>query len=182
MQDELIPSLESLDEVSQVTVGGGQELPAEAEPQEVAEVEATEPEPTPQPTATAEPTPEPTADPAALPEALIAAFAQGGQEVSTVADITPELMRLLTSFGPIADQALLLMTPDNLRLLEPEVIALLPTSFVDSLDTELRAELDELAVEYDGAASLFAAELAEAEAQSEGEVCGAAYGSPAATA
>ena len=167
VQDELIPELEELDQVSQVTVGGGQELPEETEPVEVAAVEAAELEPTPEPTSVPEPTPAPTADPAALPADLVAAFAQGGQDVSTVADITPDLMRQVTSFGPLADQLLALFTPDNLRLLDPEVIALLPTSYVATLDDDLHVELDELAADFGGAGAQFAAEMAAAEAEEE---------------
>ena len=170
VQEELIPELEQLEQVSQVTVGGGQELPDEieadeiaAQPEEVvAEEVAEEPEPTPVPT------PEPTADPAALPEEMIAAFAQGGQDVATVGDLTPDLIRLITDFGPLADQIFALLTPANLRLMAPESLALLPTSFRDTLAADLAAELDEIALEYGGVSGTYEAELAaaaEAEAQ-----------------
>jgi HAE1 family hydrophobic/amphiphilic exporter-1 len=47
--------------------------------------------------------------------------------------------------------------------MQPEVIALLPAEYLETLDPELRAELDELAAEYGGAGQLALEEAAEAE-------------------
>lgn len=109
---------------------------------------------------------EPTPDPARLPDLLIQGMAQAGLELEYAQDISPEMMRLLAGFGPQAIQALALLTPDNLRLLQPEVIALLPVEFLDTLDTDLRAELDTLAAEFGGAGALALAEAEEAAAAS----------------
>lgn len=109
---------------------------------------------------------EPTPDPARLPDLLIQGMAQAGLELEYAQDISPEMMRLLAGFGPQAIQALALLTPDNLRLLQPEVIALLPVEFLDTLDADLRAELDTLAAEFGGAGALALAEAAEAAASS----------------
>lgn len=109
---------------------------------------------------------EPTPDPARLPDLLIQGMAQAGLELEYAQDISPEMMRLLAGFGPQAIQALALLTPDNLRLLQPEVIALLPVEFLDTLDADLRAELDTLAAEFGGAGALALAEAAEAAAAS----------------
>lgn len=103
---------------------------------------------------------EPTADPGRLPDLLIQGMAQAGLEIETAQDITPEMMRLLAGFGPQAIQALALLTDDNLRLLQPEVIALLPLEFLETKDADLRAELDELAAEFGGAGALAVAEAA----------------------
>lgn len=110
----------------------------------------------------APPVTEEAVDPARLPDLLIQGMAQAGLELENAQDITPEIMRLLTGFGPQAVQVLNLLTPDNLRRLQPEVIALLPVQFVDTLAADLRAELDDLAAEFGGAGALAAAEAAEA--------------------
>lgn len=172
VESELEPELTEIDEVSQVTISGGQALPdetvAEAEAEEIA---AATPEPTATPTAepTATPTAAPTAtpDPARLPDTLIQGAAQAGLTIEYAQDITPEMMRQIVGFGPLANQFLAALTPDNLRLLQPEVIALLPGEFLETLDADLRGELDELAVEFGGAGELLLAEV-EAEATAEG--------------
>jgi multidrug efflux pump subunit AcrB len=102
--------------------------------------------------AAAEPTPTP--DPARLPAALIQGAQQFGVELEYAYDITPDFARLIGAAGPQATIFLQLLTPDNLRSLQPEVIALLPADFVDSLDADLRAELDELAADFGGAGQL----------------------------
>ncbi|MCA9973682.1 MAG: efflux RND transporter permease subunit, partial [Anaerolineales bacterium] len=71
-------------------------------------------------------------------------------------------VRQLGGFGEQGLQLLALLTPDNLRLLDPEVVALLPASFLETLDPELRVYLDGLAVDYGGAGALAAAEAAAA--------------------
>ncbi|UCG24312.1 MAG: efflux RND transporter permease subunit [Chloroflexota bacterium] len=109
-------------------------------------------------------TEEPTAtpDPARLPDLLIQGAQGFGIELEYAYDITPEFMRQVTAFGPQGLQILTMMTPDNLLAMQPEVIALLPAEFVDSLDADLRAELDELATEFGGAGQLALTEAQEA--------------------
>lgn len=156
IQDELRPDLEQLDQVSEVGVSGGQELPEE-EPETVAEApETVDPTPTSEPTATAEPTATP--DPARLPDIFIQGASAAGMSLEYAQDITPDLMRQLVSFGDIATQSLALLTPDNLRNLPAETIALLPAGFLDTLDPALRAELDGLAADFGGAGALLVAE------------------------
>jgi multidrug efflux pump subunit AcrB len=106
----------------------------------------------------------PVADPARLPETISEAAAAFGLEMIFAQDIPPDFIRALTDFGPQGRQLLALLTPDNLRLLQPEVIALLPLDFLDELDADLRAELDELAADYGGAGQLAVQEAAEREA------------------
>ncbi len=168
VESELVPELTAIEQVSQVTVSGGQALPeAESEVVEVEEevTEVAAATPTTEPTPTAEPTLEPTAtpDPARLPDTLIQGAAAAGLTIEFAQDITPEMMRQISSFGPLANQFLSALTPDNLRLLSPEAIALLPTEFLATLNADLVAELDELAADFGGAGQLF---LAEAETES----------------
>ncbi len=98
-----------------------------------------------------------------LPDILIQGAQAAGVEIKVAQDITPDFMRLLAGFGPQGLQALQLLTPDNLRLLQPEVIALLPMEFVETLDADLKTELDGLAAEFGGAGQLAAQEAANAD-------------------
>ncbi|RMG92714.1 MAG: efflux RND transporter permease subunit [Chloroflexi bacterium] len=110
----------------------------------------------------------PAADPARLPDLLVQGAKAAGLDIEFASDITPELVQLLSGFGPQGIQFLSMLTPDNLRALPPESIAWLPAEFLDTLDAELRAELDGLAAEFGGAGQLAlqaaAAEETEAEA------------------
>lgn len=101
-----------------------------------------------------------------LPDLLIQGASMAGLTIEFPQDITPEMMRLFAGLGEQGVQALALLTPDNLRLLQPEVIALLPAVYIDTLDAGLRAELDELAAAFGGAGALAQAEAAEAAAMS----------------
>ena len=91
---------------------------------------------------------------ARLPDELVEGAAAFGTELVYAQDITPEFMQQLLSFGPQGIQALQMLTADNLRALQPEVIAMLPAEFVESLDSELKAELDVLAADFGGAGQL----------------------------
>jgi HAE1 family hydrophobic/amphiphilic exporter-1 len=106
------------------------------------------------------------ADPARLPEALIRVAGEFGVDLEVAQDITPEFIRPIAAAGPQASQLFEMLTPDHLRLLQPEVIALLPADFLDTLDGDLRAELDELAAEFGGAGQLAIAEAEAAAAAS----------------
>ena len=111
----------------------------------------------------AEATPAATPDPAQLPAVITSAASNFEMTLETAGDLTPEIMRQLTSV-PQGAQMLQLLSDDNLRLLPPESIALLPPEFVATLDPELRAELDERAEAYGGAGVLAEQEAAEREA------------------
>lgn len=166
VETDMQPALADIEDVSEVTVAGGQELPGEEtaaatpETEEVAEVEPTA-TPTAEPTAT--PTAEPTAtpDPARLPDALIQGAAAAGLTIEFAQDITPDMMRQIAGFGPMANQFLAALTPDNLRLLQPEVIALLPADFLATLPADLLTELNTLAADFGGAGQLALAETEE---------------------
>jgi HAE1 family hydrophobic/amphiphilic exporter-1 len=114
--------------------------------------------------------PEATPDPARLPEILIQGAQGFGIELEYAYDIEPEFMRQIAALGAQGTQILNMMSDDNLRALQPEVIALLPMDFVDSLDDALRAELDELAADYGGAGQLALAEAEAAAAEPQEEL------------
>jgi HAE1 family hydrophobic/amphiphilic exporter-1 len=115
---------------------------------------------------------EPTAtpDPARLPDVLIQGAQSFGVEIEYAYDIEPEFMRQIATLGPQGNQVLAMLSDDNLRALQPEVIALLPSDFVDALDEALRAELDDLAAEYGGAGQLALDEAEAAAAEPELEL------------
>ncbi|MFN2226872.1 MAG: efflux RND transporter permease subunit, partial [Anaerolineae bacterium] len=107
---------------------------------------------------TAEPTPEPTRDPAMLPDIWQTAGQSQGMTLVMPEDVTPEIIQGIASMAP---QLLDLLTPEHLRRFSPEVLGWLPADYVEGLDPELRAELDELAAPVGGVGAL----AAEAEAQ-----------------
>jgi HAE1 family hydrophobic/amphiphilic exporter-1 len=107
---------------------------------------------------TAEPTPEPTRDPAMLPDIWQTAGQSQGMTLVMPEDVTPEVIQGIASMAP---QLLDLLTPEHLRRFSPEVLGWLPADYVEGLDPELRAELDELAAPVGGVGAL----AAEAEAQ-----------------
>ena len=111
-----------------------------------------------------EPEPAETPDPARLPDVLIEGASSFGVELEFAADITPDFMRQIVAFGPQAVQILQTLTPGNLRAMQPEVIALLPETFLDDLEPGLREELDALSAEFGGAGQL-AMDEAAAEAE-----------------
>jgi len=111
-----------------------------------------------------EPEPAETPDPARLPDVLIEGASSFGIELEFASDITPDFMRQIGAFGPQAVQLLQVMTPDNLRNMQPEVIGLLPEAFLADMEPGLREELDALSTEFGGAGQLA---VAEAEAESE---------------
>ena len=88
------------------------------------------------------PTPETTRDPDMLPAVWQSAGQAQGITLEMPGDVTPEIFRGIASMAP---QLLDLLTPENLRRFSPEVLAWLPTEYIETLDTDLQAELDELA-------------------------------------
>ncbi|HSH04746.1 MAG TPA: efflux RND transporter permease subunit [Anaerolineae bacterium] len=154
METDFQPRIEAVDQVSQVNISGGQVLPEE------------EPTPTPAPTLapTPSPTPIPPADydtPSPLPRLLIRGVAEYGYEVEFAQDVTPDMAWTLVSIGPIGYQAIELLTVENLRVLDPEVLAYLPTDYTDSLEPWLFDELNERAADFGGIGQF---SLAEAQA------------------
>ena len=149
IEDELEPELAEIDLVAQVAVGGGQELP------EVVEVEETEEAETDADEAIVEETVEEEVveeDPARLSALMIAGLEQYGfAGIEYAYDIPPEGGRgLIYEGGLLAQQALNLLTPDNLRAGLPETLAYLPSNYTDTLDPDLVAELNEISAEFGG--------------------------------
>jgi multidrug efflux pump subunit AcrB len=107
-----------------------------------------------------EPTAEPTRDPAMLPDMWQAAGRAQGIALVMPEDVTPEIIQGIVGMAPQLLQAL---TPENLRRFSPEVLAWLPADYIDTLDDDLRVELDELAQPAGGLGAL--AVQAEAEAE-----------------
>jgi multidrug efflux pump subunit AcrB len=136
---EIIPALEAIEDVADVSVSGGQELP-------------TPPPPTPEPTEEPEPTPLPTAVPTEvptevpetegieLPESWIQAAASQNITIATVDDLTPEFVGGIASFAP---QLLDDLTPEMLLAMPLEALAALPADYLASLDPELAAQIAE---------------------------------------
>lgn len=99
-------------------------------------------------------------NPARLPEKFIEGARIGGFDIQEPQDISPAMMRTLNSFGRTGVEILQLLTPQNVLELQPEVIALLPPAFLDTLNPTLRAQLDARAREFGGAGGLAKSETA----------------------
>jgi multidrug efflux pump subunit AcrB len=154
VKSEIAPALEEVPGIAEVQVSGGQELPAEPAPtQEPAA------QPTPEPTAEPTPTPAPAGGGSKLPLMWQTAGRAQGINLAVAGDVTPQIIRQLAGAAP---QLLDMLTPENLRDLTPEVLAWLPASYIETLDPELRAELDELAQPAGGLGALAAKAEAEA--------------------
>ncbi len=80
----------------------------------------------------------PTVDPVPLPESWIAAVAQGGLTIETTADLTPEIMVVVTSFAP---QLLLELEPVMLRAIDPAAVAVVIEDLEEQIDSVLLGEL-----------------------------------------
>ena len=100
-----------------------------------------------------QPEAEPTRDPAMLPEIWQSAGEAQGISLVMPEDVTPEIIQGIASMAP---QLLDMLTPESLRRFSPEVLAWLPTGYIEKLDADLRAELDELAQPAGGLGALAA--------------------------
>jgi len=160
VESDIVPALKEVPGIAEVQVSGGQELPAAP-----AATREPAPQPTPEPTAEPKPTPAPTIAPAGggskLPLMWQSAGKAQGLNLSVAGDVTPEIMRGIAGMAP---QLLEMLTPENLRDFSPEVLAWLPASYIETLDPELRAELEQLAQPAGGLGALAAKAAAEAAA------------------
>ncbi len=124
VESEILPVIEEIPGVAAVQVSGGQELP-------------TEPPPTPEPT--------PADEEAAgldLPESWVLGAAAMQQTLTTTSDLTPQVIATVVSFAP---QMLQELTPEMLLATPADALAALPATFYDTLDADLRAELEAIA-------------------------------------
>ena len=162
VDESIVPRLEDIDQIAEVQLSGGQELPQAAAGGST-QVQSVEAEPTELPT----PAPTKPAGSEKPDNPLPASWKLAGQmqniEINSVDDITPEMFQVIAKMAP---QMLKDLTPENLRGFSPEVLAWMPVDFVDTLDASLRSELDTLAQPAGGlsskaiAAAAAAAELA----------------------
>jgi multidrug efflux pump subunit AcrB len=158
VDESIVPALKGLDQIADVQLSGGQELPQTAAG-ESTQVKAVEPEPTVAPT---KPAGSENPD-----NPLPASWKFAGQtqkiELDSPDDVTPEIFQVIAKMAP---QMLKDLTPENLRGFSPEVLAWMPVDFADTLDPNLRSELNALAQPAGGlsskaiAAAAAAAELA----------------------
>ena len=135
VETDLQPQLAELSDVSEVQIGGGQELPEEIV------VEESEDEP------------EVDENPGRLPLTVVQGARLLDVEIEYAQEITVDLLRSLTSFENAADQVLLvlnLLPEDLLIYIQPEALSYLPQEYIEELEPELVAELDALAAEFGG--------------------------------
>ncbi len=137
IEAKIVPDLEKIDNVADVQVSGGQELPS---PEEMA-AETTSPS---------------EADAGnELPDMWQTAGQMQGIPLNVPSDVTPQIIQGVVSMAP---QLLDALTPDNLRAFSPEVLAWLPSSYTETLDPALREELDQLAQPAGGLGALASGE------------------------
>jgi HAE1 family hydrophobic/amphiphilic exporter-1 len=155
VESSIVPQLEAIPGVAQVSVSGGQELPTEPPPTEPPTPTPTPqptdtptPEPTATPTATAEPTtaagpvePWPTVEPLPLPQEWVEAARAAGVTLETTADIAPEMMQMLAQFQP---QSLSLVTWEIWQALAPEVLAAVPDAALQFVAPEIANQVTQL--------------------------------------
>ena len=149
--NDLQPRFEAIDEIDQVAISGGQELPDES-----LEIPESEPEVAPE----AEVEPE---DPGRLPQVLIDGAKSAGLELEYAQDITPELLAGMVGFAE-ADQVLAVLgffPMDVLPYFPAETLALLPSEYIDQLDPGLQSELDDIAADQGGIGQYTLAEALE---------------------
>lgn len=157
IETDLVPKLERIENIERVTVDGGQELPEI----QIAEVESEE--------AVSEPEPveeEMSEDEMArLSPALVAGLALYDiRGITDAREISPRNARiLLYQGGELAIEALRLLTPDNLRVGQPETLVYLPTEYIETLDEALIAELDVRSAEFGGTGQFSLADIADAQ-------------------
>ncbi|MBK8899580.1 MAG: efflux RND transporter permease subunit [Anaerolineaceae bacterium] len=135
VENELQPQLTSVSDVSEVQIGGGQELPEEVVVEADAAEEAVD------------------EDPGRLPLTVVQGARLLDVEIEYAQEITVDLLRSLTTYENAADQVLLvlnLLPEDLLMYIQPEALSYLPQEYLEGLDPELVAELDEIAAEFGG--------------------------------
>ncbi len=135
IEADIVPELQQIDNVADVQVSGGQELPS---PEEMA----------------AETTALDESDAGnELPEMWQRAGDMQGISLKVPSDVTPQIIQGVVSMAP---QLLDTLTPENLRAFSPEVLAWLPSNYIETLDPALQEELDQLAQPAGGLGALAA--------------------------
>lgn len=140
VENEIVPALEGVTDIAEVSVSGGQQLPTPPPPS---------PEPTKAPEPTLEPSPSPTDKPAAsaitieeeglpLPTSWKQAGAAQNVKLESTNDLTPEIVAGVVSFAP---QMLTDLTPEMLLAMPLDALAALPEDYLQSLDPEFQTQL-----------------------------------------
>ncbi len=135
VENDLQPQLAEITDVSEVQIGGGQELPEEV----VVEAETAE-------EAVAE-------DPGRLPLTVVQGARLLDVEIEYAQEINVDLLRSLTTYENAGAQVLLvlnLLPEDLLVYIQPEALSYLPQEYIAGLEPDLVAELDTLAAEFGG--------------------------------
>lgn len=136
VENELQPQLTEINDVSNVQIGGGQELPADV----VAEANNTEADAVDE-------------DPGRLPLTVVQGARALDIEIEYAQEISADLLRSLTKYENAADQVLFvlnLLPEDLLIYVQPEALSYLPQEYLAGLDPALVAELDTLATDFGG--------------------------------
>jgi multidrug efflux pump subunit AcrB len=140
VENEIVPALEGVKDIAEVSVSGGQQLPTPPPPL---------PEPTEEPKPTSQPSPTPTEKPVIpteatgeeglpLPESWKQAGAAQNIRLESTNDLTPEIIAGVVSFAP---QMLADLTPEMLLAMPLDALAALPEDYLQSLDSELQTHL-----------------------------------------
>jgi HAE1 family hydrophobic/amphiphilic exporter-1 len=135
VETELQPQLAALNDVSEVQIGGGQELPEEVVVEETPEEDEVD------------------EDPGRLPITVIQGAKVLDIEIEYAQEITVDLLRGLSGYENAAQQVLLvlnLLPEDLLIYIQPEALSYLPQEFLAGLEPELVAELDMIAADFGG--------------------------------
>ncbi|MCA9954683.1 MAG: efflux RND transporter permease subunit, partial [Anaerolineales bacterium] len=135
VENDLQPQVTAIADVSEVQIGGGQELPEEVVVEETSGEEAV------------------VEEPGRLPLAVVQGAKLLDVEIEYAQEITVDLLRSLTSYENAADQVLLvlnLLPEDLLVYVQPEALSYLPQEYIDGLDPDLVAELNTLAADFGG--------------------------------
>lgn len=134
VETELQPQLMAISDVSEVQIGGGQELPEDIAADDTAEEAVDE-------------------DPGRLPITVVQGARVLDIEIEYAQEITVDLLRSLSGYENAAEQVLLvlnLLPEDLLVYIQPEALSYLPQEFIAGLEPELVAELDTLAADFGG--------------------------------
>ena len=135
VEADLQPQLTQIVDVSEVQIGGGQELPEPVVVEDTAEeVEVDE-------------------DPGRLPFAVVQGASLLDVEIEYAQEIDVDLLRSLTRYENAGQQVLLvlnLLPTDLLIYVQPEALSYLPQEYIEGLEPELVAELNSLAADFGG--------------------------------
>lgn len=177
IEEEIQPQLATLDEVSEVSVGGGQELPEEvviaeetaveevAIEEEVAEETASSTAVEPEPEVEIIEEPEVVEDPGRLPGIVTTGGEALGVKIEYAQDVTVELLRSLSdneNAATVILNILRLVPHETLVYLPADTISYLPSEFTSTLPEDVLTELNDLSADFGGTGQYTAEEAVDA--------------------